>query len=81
MDAYGKYSASAVAAVRVLSNLAGFSFPLFANQLYNKLGYGWGNSLLAFVVLGLGVPIPIVLWKWGAIIRNIGKKEQVIVEN
>jgi len=58
-----------------LSNLAGFSFPLFADQLYGKLGYGWGNSLLAFVALFVGVPIPIMLWWYGARIRAVGNSD------
>lgn len=58
IDAYSKYAASAVASITTLRSLAGFAFPLFAPQLYESLGYGWGNSLLAFIAIGLGVPAP-----------------------
>ena len=30
--------------------------------MFDKLGLGWGNSLLAFVALGLGIVYPIFLW-------------------
>lgn len=73
VEIFGQQSASAVAAVRVLSNLFGFTFPLFAAQLYVSLGYGWGNSLLAFLFLAMGIPAPILLWKFGARIRAAGK--------
>ncbi|EXF77886.1 major facilitator superfamily transporter [Colletotrichum fioriniae PJ7] len=42
-----KHAASASAAARMLSNVFGFACPIFAPQLFNKLGYGWGNSLMA----------------------------------
>ncbi|KAI8618118.1 hypothetical protein BC830DRAFT_1051209, partial [Chytriomyces sp. MP71] len=49
VDVYMMYSASALAAVSSLQSLAGFGFPLFADNLYDQLGYGWGNPVLAFV--------------------------------
>lgn len=69
VDAYTRYAASALAAVTVLRSLAGFSFPLFAQYMYNALDYGWGNSLLAFVGIGIGIPAPLLLWKYGAKLR------------
>jgi len=73
---FGAHSASAVAAIRVLSNIFGFAFPLFAPQLYISLGYGWGNSTLAFMFLAMGVPAPFLLWKFGARIRVVGRKQK-----
>lgn len=61
MDCYTLYAASAIAATVTLRNLAGFAFPLNAPQLYSALGSGWGNSLLAFVAIGLGWPAPSLL--------------------
>ncbi|KAK3117020.1 hypothetical protein LTR53_002041 [Teratosphaeriaceae sp. CCFEE 6253] len=69
IDSYTKYAASAVAAISFLRSLAGFGFPLFAPAMYNALGYGWGNSLLAFVALVIGIPAPIMFWKYGAALR------------
>ena len=69
VDSYTRYAASAIAAATVLRSLAGFGFPLFAPAMYNALDYGWGNSLLAFVALGLGVPAPFMLWRFGEGLR------------
>jgi hypothetical protein len=69
VDSYTRYAASAIAAATVLRSLAGFGFPLFAPAMFNTLDYGWGNSLLGFIALGLGVPAPFLLWKFGGTLR------------
>lgn len=73
-DEFTTHSASASAANRLLSNIMGFVFPLFAPQLYDRLDYGWGNSLLAFIWIATVVPIPFVLWYWGDRLRAKGSK-------
>ncbi|KAK6835092.1 hypothetical protein PG987_009786 [Apiospora arundinis] len=70
MDTYTQYAASAMAAVSVLRCLAAFGFPLFAPYMYDALSYGWGNSVLAFISLGIRVPAPIFLWKFGERLRK-----------
>ena len=65
VDSYTRYAASAIAAATVLRSLAGFGFPLFAPYMYQTLKYGWGNSLLGFLGIGLGVPAPWLLWFYG----------------
>ncbi|KAI9748582.1 MAG: hypothetical protein M4579_007182 [Chaenotheca gracillima] len=69
VDAYPHYTASAIAASAVLRSVTGFGFPLFAPALYAALDYGWGNSLLAFIAISLGIPAPYLLWKFGARLR------------
>lgn len=69
VDAYSRFAASAFASVIVLRSFAGFAFPLFAPYLYNALGLNWGNSLLGFIAVGLGIPAPFLLWKFGERIR------------
>jgi branched-subunit amino acid permease len=32
-------------------------FPLFGEKLFQKLGVDWGVALLAFLVLGVGLPL------------------------
>ncbi|KAG4030662.1 hypothetical protein MFRU_011g01200 [Monilinia fructicola] len=70
VDAYTKYAASAIGAATVMRSLAGFGFPLFAPYMYAALDYGWGNSLLGFVAIGLGWPAPILLWMYGEKLRT-----------
>lgn len=38
--------------------------------MYASLGLGWGNSLLGFIAIGLGIPAPILLWKFGQKLRE-----------
>lgn len=68
------HAASANAASRMLSNILGFAFPILAPQLYSRLGYGWGNSVLAFLFIGLGCPVPLLLWLYGARLRALGRR-------
>ena len=70
VDAYTRFAASAVGAATVLRSLAGFGFPLFATPMYNALGLGWGNSLLGFIAVGLGIPAPLLLWRYGETLRK-----------
>ncbi|TPX10508.1 uncharacterized protein E0L32_008558 [Thyridium curvatum] len=69
VDTYALYAASAIGAATVLRSLAGFGFPLFAPALYDRLDYGWGNSVMALVAVVVGWPAPILLWKYGAVLR------------
>ncbi|KAI9689241.1 MAG: hypothetical protein M1822_000979 [Bathelium mastoideum] len=73
VDAYTRYAASAVGAGAFLRSLAGFGFPLFAPYMYQALDYGWGNSLLGFIAIALGMPAPFLLWKYGAVLRSKSK--------
>lgn len=73
VDAYTRFAASAVASTTVLRSLCGFGFPLFAPAMYGALGYGWGNSLLGFIAIGLGLPAPFLLWNFGEKLRAKSK--------
>jgi MFS family permease len=74
LDEFGEFSASANAASRVVSYVLAFVFPIFAPIMYEKLGYGWGNSILAFVLIILGLPVCWLLWAWGARLRALGRR-------
>lgn len=75
IDAYRRYVASASAASQCLRNVAGFAFPLFAPAMYHRLGYGWGNSILAFISILIAWPAPFLLWMYGAKLRAMGKPQ------
>jgi hypothetical protein len=69
VDAFVLYAASSIAANTVLRSLLGGLLPLAGLSLYDKLGYGWGNSLLGFISLAM-VPIPALFSIYGEKIRN-----------
>lgn len=68
-----KHAASASASSRVPSYILGFVFPIFAPELYDRLGYGWGNTLLALLLAVTGFPSVLVLWIWGPKVRSLGR--------
>ncbi|KAJ5278651.1 hypothetical protein N7478_004023 [Penicillium angulare] len=68
VDAFTQHAASAIAACTVLRSLAGGLLPLCGLKLYDKLGLGWGNTLLAFIALAMA-PIPILFQFFGAQLR------------
>ncbi|KAI0193094.1 MFS general substrate transporter [Astrocystis sublimbata] len=70
IDVYTDYTSSALSAMQFLRSLAAFLFPLFAPSLYSSLGYGWGNTLIAFVAIAVGVVLPFLLEKFGARLRE-----------
>jgi hypothetical protein len=42
--------------------------PLAAPKMYEIMGLGWGNSLLAFLALGM-IPVPCLLMIYGGRMR------------
>ncbi|KAK1963361.1 MFS general substrate transporter [Colletotrichum sublineola] len=70
MDAYPDHTSSALSALQFPRSLAAFLFPLFAPSMYSALGYGWGNTTIAFVGLFLGVLCPYLLWCFGPRLRK-----------
>lgn len=75
LDSFPEYTSSATAASQFLRSVAAFAFPIFAPSMYSALGYGWGNSLLAFLSLIIGIPAPLLLWKFGTRLRAKGKEQ------
>ncbi|KAJ7278789.1 major facilitator superfamily domain-containing protein [Mycena rebaudengoi] len=73
VDSFALYAASALAAVSFLRSLCGFAFPLFAEQMYKKLGYGKGDTILAAVAIVIGCPAPWLFWVYGKRIRMRSK--------
>ncbi|TVY47732.1 Efflux pump [Lachnellula occidentalis] len=69
VDAFELYAASALAANTIVRSVMASVLPLAAPKLYEALGLGWGNSLLAFLALAM-VPVPILLIRHGERIRG-----------
>jgi MFS family permease len=57
VDAFTVHAASALAASTLLRAVVAAVLPLAAPRMYARLGLGWGNSLLAFISLGM-LPVP-----------------------
>jgi hypothetical protein len=69
IDAYPDHTSSAMAATQFIKSLTAFLFPLFAPSMYRATGYGWGNTSMAIAGLVLGIPAPMIIWKFGARLR------------
>ncbi|KAL3444936.1 major facilitator superfamily domain-containing protein [Aspergillus insuetus] len=69
IDCYTRYAASATAAMVITRSLMGALLPLAGPRMYAALGYGWGNSLLGFVTLGM-IPVPLLFYRYGGRVRR-----------
>jgi hypothetical protein len=69
VDAFTTYAVSAVAANTILRSVFGAFLPLAGQPLYDALGLGWGNSLLAFIALAM-IPTPWVFLRYGEVMRK-----------
>jgi MFS family permease len=69
VDAFTIHAASAIAANTVLRSIFGAFLPLAGLDMFDKLGLGWGNSLLGFIALAL-IPVPIFFRYRGERIRT-----------
>lgn len=78
-DCYGRFSASALAANAVMRSLFSAGFPLFARQVYVKLGTPWASSLLGFIALTMA-PVPWLLYTYGPKLRAMSKYHLWTVE-
>lgn len=64
VDCYTKYAVSATAGNLVVRSIISAALPLVAEPLYQKVGYGWGDSVFAFVALSF-LPVPFLLVRYG----------------
>ena len=72
VDVFDVYAASAVAASNSVSAAFSTFFPLCVLPLYDRLGLGWGNSLLALLFL-VWLPVLFGLHRFGERIRRSAK--------
>jgi DHA1 family multidrug resistance protein-like MFS transporter len=72
IDVYMMFANSAIAANTLIRSLIGGAFPLFAVQMYHRLGVAWASSLLGFLSVAM-IPIPVLFFFYGAKIRAMSK--------
>jgi MFS family permease len=75
IDAFPEHVTSALAGLAMMRSVVGAILPLAGGQMYDTLGYGWGNSLLGFVALVL-TPIPLLLMRYGKRMRTGRAKQE-----
>ena len=76
MDTYGPlYGASATGASSLSRYTLSAAFPLFALQMYGRLGVGWATTLLGFFTVAMA-PIPWVFHRWGPNLRARSRYER-----
>jgi hypothetical protein len=69
VDSFGaEAAASALAANLLIRSPFGAFLDLAAPALYNKLGLGWGNSVLGFICLAF-TPVPWLFYRYGERLR------------
>ena len=71
-SSYTIYAASAIAATVASRCVVGALLPLAAPPLYDKLGLGEGNTVLAVIGV-LCIPLPIYIMVYGERIRSRDK--------
>lgn len=69
VEAYRKYTASAMAANSFVRSMMSGAFPLFGLQMYQAIGVHWATTIIAVFSCFL-IPIPFVFFKYGAILRE-----------
>ena len=69
IDSFSKYAASAIAAGAVFRSIVGGIVPLGVPALFEKVGYGWGVSVFAFLSLALS-PAPLLFYRFGQGLRE-----------
>lgn len=72
VDAFGIHAATAIAANITLRCVTGALLPLAGPPLYDRLGQGWGNSVLGFIALAF-LPVPLLMMRYGEEIRKRSK--------
>ncbi|KAJ9144012.1 Bicyclomycin resistance protein [Coniochaeta hoffmannii] len=69
VDTFTIYAASALASNTIIRSVFGAVLPLCGLKMYDKLGLGWGNSLLGFIAVAM-IPISFLLLKYGEVLRK-----------
>ncbi|KAJ9414695.1 hypothetical protein QL093DRAFT_2594471 [Fusarium oxysporum] len=75
VDAFPTYAASATAANTVLRSIGGALLPLAGPKMFDAIGQGWGNTLLAGVSLAM-ISMIVISYRYGERLRT-GAKYQL----
>ncbi|KAI1934046.1 hypothetical protein LOZ66_006139 [Ophidiomyces ophidiicola] len=71
-DIYMIFTNSAFAANTLIRSGFGAAFPLFAAQMFHKLGVQWAGSILAFLTVAM-IPVPMLFYVYGKKIRAMSR--------
>ncbi|KAF7592802.1 hypothetical protein BBP40_012485 [Aspergillus hancockii] len=69
VDVFTIYAASAMAANNVIRSVFAALLPMSGPAMYDRLGYGWGNSILGLVAIAIA-PTTLVLMRYGEKLRR-----------
>ncbi|CAG8952447.1 hypothetical protein HYFRA_00001194, partial [Hymenoscyphus fraxineus] len=69
IDSFPEFAASAIAALTVSRSLFGAVLPLAGPDMYERLGLGWGNSVLGFIAVAI-IPAPVLIFRFGGRVRK-----------
>ena len=72
VDVYLMIANSAIGGNTFVRSFFGAGFPLFAPYMYHGIGVNWATSVLGFVAIAM-IPIPVVFYLYGHIIRSWSK--------
>ncbi|THH11400.1 hypothetical protein EW146_g8061 [Bondarzewia mesenterica] len=72
-DCYGPFASSSLAGQSLCRSLMGMTFPLFTQQMFDRLTYKWANTLFGCIAAAM-IPIPIV-----RAARNILRFERLVL--
>ncbi|KAK0187621.1 MFS general substrate transporter [Armillaria mellea] len=70
IDTYTIHAMPALGGLSLLHSLISFALLLCSPSMYQHLGYGKGNTILASCTLGLGLPMVFILWLWGTSLHH-----------
>ncbi|THU86241.1 MFS polyamine transporter [Dendrothele bispora CBS 962.96] len=79
-DCYGPFASSALAGQSLCRNLMATAFPLFTEQMFNKLSYKWANTMFGCISL-LMIPIPLILFFYGPKIRSRSRFSRMVMDS
>ncbi|KAK7210042.1 hypothetical protein V2G26_017220 [Clonostachys chloroleuca] len=69
VDSFETYSASALASNTIIRSFAGALLPLCGLKMYDKLGLGWGNTMLGLIAVPL-IPVSFLIKRYGEKLRT-----------